>query len=1540
VNNFLLVPFIISFFFVGCVRKDLHTAFTSLGRVSDKAIVTSVSVTNNQLIIHGAGFSKITTVALKNSSLAFNESFAIESKSDSQIIANGLHGLSIVSNAFFDLILSSAQASSAYTVSFTVANGSITAAMLGSMGASAGQILKYNGSQWTPGDFAGSQTFIATWNASTDTPALPGSSNIGDYYIVAVGGIYNTVTYNVGDWIMYNHSGAWEKVTNNASSKLPLTGGILTGDLTVETQIKLKGGASFVTLKANPALAADVALTLPLTAGTDGYVLKTNGAGVLDWVQLPTSTAPSGSAGGMLSGSYPNPSIAGLDATKVGYLATVTSDLQAQLNTKQNSGVAITGLTGDVAATGPGSASAAVNSVGGKTAADIASAVQLANGATTANDPNTLVKRDGSGNFSATSVTGTVLVANGGTGATSLTAKGVLYGNGGSAISATASATSPSVLVSNLTTNLPEWTTSTATNFLQGSPSGVLFGPITNITPLADFTLTQNSVTPFISVNIGAVANTLSLNAGNVGIGTPSPTVSLDMGTRTDALRLPNGTTAQKPGTPTAGMIRYNTTNNAVEYYAATWKQVGVLGEGGVQSLPVPGTSGTAPNWSASSTAYTLNIPMASTAGVTAGLITKLEYESFNSKQTSITNSAGLAAALADETGTGFAVFNADPTFTGVPLSTTAAQNTNTSQIATTAFVLGQAGSTSPLMDGTAAVGSSLLYARDNHIHPTDTTRSPLAGSTSITTVGTIATGVWNGNNVEVLHGGTGTSTGSITGTDALTFTAGGANKNITLKPSGTGATIINGKLQLNGSASNYTAFDPGASPTTTTYLLPPDKGSAGQVLTTDGVANNTTLTWATPAITSANITDGTIMNIDINASAAIDYSKLNVPVGAIPVTALSVTEADGTKYLKGNSTWSVLQTDVLALTLSGYTIGTNLALSASDTIIGGFGKLQKQITDLLATSLSGDVTGAFGTTTISKLQNKTLTITTPANKNVLKYDGASWINSMLVATDLSSGGVAPDASTYLAGDNSWKSFEPKVLETQLTGLTATANKAVSTIALTDSILQAYGKLLFTQGDYVSKTADQIISGSLAINPTTGFITVPDPVNSLDAVNKQYLLSYALWTQGSPTTTNAVRTTGNVGIGIQPTYKLDVNGDVNIATGSAYKINGVNVLTTKGTYNYFLGDTGNTTTTGSYNTATGGNALGNNTSGGFNASYGYAALQNNQTGNYNTATGVQALIGNTAGTNNTAVGYNTLANTTGGYNTAIGGEAGKSNSIGTYNIFIGYNSGSTINSSLSNNVILGSFNGSGISNNNNVILSDGAGNLRLVIDTNGNMGIGLAAGVTPGSRLTVKGVDNLSSSSSLNVTDSTDNSDLFVRGDGNVGIGTTAPSAKLEVNGPIKTGTATIGNTCASEGMFAYDSAAHTPIFCTNGLVWQAMGNGITACPASWDMIGDAGKHGTYCIEHTARTAAVYTTALSTCFGINNSVGRAHLCDLSEWNTACQATIAGNGMPTSSEWISMPYSGSTAFAIGNNVSCSDVASSFYSTSIKYRCCIR
>lgn len=78
----------------------------------------------------------------------------------------------------------------------------------------------------------------------------------------------------------------------------------------------------------------------------------------------------------------------------------------------------------------------------------------------------------------------------------------------------------------------------------------------------------------------------------------------------------------------------------------------------------------------------------------------------------------------------GSLVLSNSPTFTGQPLSTTAAVDTNTTQIATTAFVLGQAAAATPANNGTAAVGTSTRYARADHVHNSDSTKANLASPT------------------------------------------------------------------------------------------------------------------------------------------------------------------------------------------------------------------------------------------------------------------------------------------------------------------------------------------------------------------------------------------------------------------------------------------------------------------------------------------------------------------------------------------------------------------------------------------------------------------------------------------------------------------------------------------------------------------------------------------------------------------------------------------------------------------------------------------
>jgi hypothetical protein len=73
------------------------------------------------------------------------------------------------------------------------------------------------------------------------------------------------------------------------------------------------------------------------------------------------------------------------------------------------------------------------------------------------------------------------------------------------------------------------------------------------------------------------------------------------------------------------------------------------------------------------------------------------------------------------------------PLFSGDPRAPTPNPGNNSISIATTAFVAASLATTAvppatvlPLMDGTGAVGTATKYAREDHIHPIDTSRAPL----------------------------------------------------------------------------------------------------------------------------------------------------------------------------------------------------------------------------------------------------------------------------------------------------------------------------------------------------------------------------------------------------------------------------------------------------------------------------------------------------------------------------------------------------------------------------------------------------------------------------------------------------------------------------------------------------------------------------------------------------------------------------------------------------------------------------------------------
>jgi hypothetical protein len=181
---------------------------------------------------------------------------------------------------------------------------------------------------------------------------------------------------------------------------------------------------------------------------------------------------------------------------------------------------------------------------------------------------------------------------------------------------------------------------------------------------------------------------------------------------------------------------------------------------------------------------------------------------------------------------------------------------------------------------------------------------------------------------------------------------------------------------------------------------------------------------------------------------------------------------------------------------------------------------------------------------------------------------------------------------------------------------------------------------------------------------------------------------------------------GNVSIGYQAQYSIGAGNGNNtvVGTQAAY-------ATTSGYVDAFGYRAGYSNTTGAAGTA-----------------IGAQALQNNTTGSYNTALGFNALLSTTTGTGSTALGYQAgYTNTTNSYNTYIGYQAGKL-TTGTNNTFVGLFAGSDVTSGAKNTIIGGYAGNSGgldiRTASNNIVLSDGDGNIRGYFDNTGSFLVG------------------------------------------------------------------------------------------------------------------------------------------------------------------------------------------------------------------------
>ncbi|MFV8248540.1 beta strand repeat-containing protein [Bdellovibrio bacteriovorus] len=521
--------------------------------------------------------------------------------------------------------------------------------------------------------------------------------------------------------------------------------------------------------------------------------------------------------------------------------------------------------------------------------------------------------------------------------------------------------------------------TADATGTLAAGRMPALTGDVTSSAGSVATTLANSGVTAgtYSKVTVdakGRVTVGANIAAGDVTTALGYTPVNKAGDVMTGSLGLGNYTNATETtlitfwGAGDKGKTWFNTTSNQVKYWdGSAAVALGVSGAGltslngqtgSTQTFATPGTSGLAPAWSSAGNAHTLNIPMASTASVTAGLISKTDYDSFAAKQAAgnyvtaltgdvtATGPGSVAATIAANAVTSAKIANgtiigADIDFTGVNSATTSfAMKDSTGKFYN--FACATAGhvptwtvagfacqAPTPLLptlnSGNIWVGSGSNVA----------TAVAMSGDATLSNSGalTLAT-------VAVSKGGTGstslTAGGLIVGngTSAVTSLVGGTAGNVVYasgpaawasgSPDAAGLvdksstqTIAGAKTFTNSvqmaaqnemrfadsDSSHYIAVRAPSTVSSNVILtLPQTTGSSGQVLSTDGTGG---LSWSTPAsgaalsaLTAATATN-TIDNLNFaqtwNWSTATTQNPMTISANALSTgSILRLTTSNG----------------------------------------------------------------------------------------------------------------------------------------------------------------------------------------------------------------------------------------------------------------------------------------------------------------------------------------------------------------------------------------------------------------------------------------------------------------------------------------------------------------------------------------------------------------------------------------------------------------------------------------------------------------------
>jgi hypothetical protein len=364
-------------------------------------------------------------------------------------------------------------------------------------------------------------------------------------------------------------------------------------------------------------------------------------------------------------------------------------------------------------------------------------------------------------------------------------------------------------------------------------------------------------------------------------------------------------------------------------------------------------------------------------------------------------------------------------------------------------------------------------------------------------------------------------------------------------------------------------------------------------------------------------------------------------------------------------------------------------------------------------------------------------------------------------------------------------------------------------------------------------TSNQIMQGNVALAPTgtstasQGFISNPLDLqaSTFDGSNAQQEIFR--W-QAEPTGNNSSSSAGTLnllfgGNGNKPAetgLSIAPNGVVTFASGQTFPGASAGTITNQAASDAYFGFSGNTTSTGTYNTASGVSALVSNTTGIGNTASGASALTADTTGSDNTANGTAALLSNTTGSSNSASGWVALRdNTTGSNNTASGASALYYNTMGFDNTASGV-------LALSDNIIGSANTANGFSalssnstGSDNTGLGTNAGSSTNNQYTTGSNNTYVGANSNSGTQLTLNNATAIGANAQVTASNSlvlgSINGINGATADALVGVGTTTPAYKLHVGtsnkglrveGPPIGGSGTVAASFGGNGDFGIDA--------------------------------------------------------------------------------------------------------------------------------------